>query len=220
MRAWLFAVAAALALGAFAPMVASARDDSVEDDSVEAGSVEAGVLAQINWARTHPAQYARMLRRYRTYFQGRIVQEPDDNTPVMTREGRSAVDEAIAYVERQQPMAPVAEDGRLDQAAAGYVEETGPDGLVGHFGRGDETPRQRVEGAGVRAGSVGEVIAYGPVTPQAVVRQLIVDDGVPGRGHRSVIFDPGYRIAGAGCGAHRVYRTMCVVDFAGAVMGR
>jgi hypothetical protein len=53
-----------------------------------------------------------------------------------------------------------------------------------------------------------------------VVRQLILDDGVVNRGHRLTIFDPNLQIAGAGCGPHAVYRYMCVIDFAGAPIGR
>jgi hypothetical protein len=44
------------------------------------------------------------------------------------------------------------------------------------------------------------------------MRQLIVDDGVADRGHRSIVFSGELRYAGAACGPHPVYRTMCVID--------
>lgn len=207
MRVWL---TAALALICLAPLGAAAQD----------GSMEAAVLAEINWARAHPAEYAGILREYRSYFRGKLVQVPGDDVGVMTFEGARAVDEAIAYVERQRPMAPLGENQQLDQAAADYAAETGRAGVVGHVGPSGRTLMQRIRSAGVWPGLAGEDIAYGPETAEAVVRQLIIDDGVPSRGHRTAIFDPAYRVAGVGCGPHRVYRSMCVIDFAGALVER
>ncbi len=65
-----------------------------------------------------------------------------------------------------------------------------------------------------------EAISYGYQSPQDVVRQLIVDDGVPGRGHRQVLFDASLRFAGVGCGPHRLYGAMCVIDFSGPMVAR
>jgi len=44
------------------------------------------------------------------------------------------------------------------------------------------------------------------------MRQLIVDDGVADRGHREIVYSAELRFAGAACGPHPVYGTMCVID--------
>ncbi|QUD86441.1 CAP domain-containing protein [Phenylobacterium montanum] len=209
MRARLLSLAAAIGLAAACCQAPA-----------QAAPSEGNVLAWINWARAHPAEYADMLREYRSWFQGRVVHAPGDETGVATVEGVAAVDEAIAYVERQRPLPPLEQNDRLTRAAEAYAGATGPSGRVGHVGPHGETLMQRIRAVGVLPSSAGEVIAYGPDTSEAVVRQLIIDDGVPSRGHRMEIFDPGYRVAGVGCGRHRVYRTMCVVDFAGALAER
>jgi len=67
---------------------------------------------------------------------------------------------------------------------------------------------------------MAEDISYGYASPREVVLQLIVDSGVPGRGHRNNIFNPVFRQAGVACGPHRVYGAMCVVDFAGTMLRR
>jgi hypothetical protein len=58
------------------------------------------------------------------------------------------------------------------------------------------------------------VISFGPEQPPAVVIDLVVDDGVPDRGHRKILLDDRLRFAGAACGPHTIYRTMCVIDLA------
>ena len=61
---------------------------------------------------------------------------------------------------------------------------------------------------------VAEVITYGSRTAADVVRQLVVDDGVPDRGHRTILFDPEFRFAGVACAPHPEYREACVVALA------
>jgi uncharacterized protein YkwD len=67
---------------------------------------------------------------------------------------------------------------------------------------------------------VAENIAYGGRSARGVIVQLIVDDGVPDRGHRMNIFDPEYRVVGVGCGPHVRFGDMCVIDFAAGYLER
>lgn len=174
----------------------------------KAGSFESEVLAQVNWARAHPHAYARDLRRrsevVRAGYGG-----PDDP---------EAVDDAIDFLERQAPLPPLRPDGRIASAAMDHVEMQGPRGSVGH-GRPGSLGR-RLQEHGVWAGLEAESISYGQPTPDAVVRQLIIDSGVPNRGHRKDLFGHAYQVAGVACGPHAAYGAMCVIDFAGAIVRR
>lgn len=76
-------------------------------------------------------------------------------------------------------------------------------------------PAVRVNRYGGWEKAIAENISYGPSGARDIVVSLIVDDGVPGRGHRQNIFNPDFRAAGTACGPHAVYGTMCVIDFAG-----
>lgn len=169
------------------------------------------VERQINLARTDPAAYARRLREHRTLYDGDVFRDPD-GLAIRTQEGVSAVDEAIAFLERQTPLPPLAPNAVLRLAAADHVEDQGPFGAVGHVGSGGSTFIDRIVRHGGPAAG-GENISYGSDSGEAVVIQLIVDDGVTDRGHRTNIFRPGYVSAGAACGPHRAYRYMCVIDF-------
>ena len=184
-----------------------------------AGGFDRDVLDAINAARQHPQATADALRRYRATFDGRVAHAHGDPVGVITYEGVAAVDEAIAFLEHQLPL-PALDDARLLSAAArDHADEQGPEGLTGHVSPNGEGPgaRVRARGGGIY---VGETIAYGERDAADMVRSLIVDDGVRGRGHRTLIFSAQFRYAGVGCGAHARYGNICVVDYSGTRDGR
>lgn len=161
-------------------------------------SLDDAVLAELNYARAHPDAYARELRR-----------DPDAGGDPTARE------EAIDFVERQPPLAPLESDRRIAAAAGEHSRAQAASGSVGHGAAGDLGRRLRENG--VWAGLSAENISYGNDTAMGVVRQLIIDSGVPGRGHRHNIFSANYTLAGVACGPHPEYDVMCVIDFAGAM---
>ncbi|GAA0337682.1 CAP domain-containing protein [Sphingomonas oligophenolica] len=181
-------------------------------------TLEDAVLAEINFVRTHPRDYADDLRRYRDLFDGRVVHLPGDPVGEMTNEGTDAVDEAIDFLDRQAPLPALEPGALLARAARGFADEQGASGYTGHRSADGEMPGDRVKrlGGGI---FVGETISYGYDDPVAVVRQLIIDDGLPGRGHRALIFSPGSLYAGVGCGVHPRNRFLCVIDYSASPDG-
>lgn len=183
------------------------------------GGLERQVLAAINQARANPAAYAETLRRYRGYFQDKVVHFPGNPVGLRTKEGPAAVDEAIAFLSRQQPLPPLGDAPILARAAADHAADLGPGGRTGHKGQDGSGPGDRVRRHG-GGGAIAETISYGAADAAGVVRQLVVDDGVPSRGHRKILFDPTYRFAGAGCGGHAAHRSMCVINLSSTAGGR
>lgn len=169
-----------------------------------AGAFDDAVLAELNFAREHPAEYARELQ-----FQTVSAAEQDMDS--VTDSG--ALPEAIDFLMQQRPLEPLAADPRLEATALDHVSAQGPRGEVGHgnFSR-------RLQHREVWAGLAAEDIDYGENSPREVVRRLIVDAGVFNRGHRNNIFGGNFQVAGVSCGPHSVYGSMCVIDFAGALM--
>jgi hypothetical protein len=199
---------AAVLIAACSPLLVAATDSAPRTRGIEAQ-----VLEQINHARQHPRDYADELRDFRRHFDGDVLFLPGDTNGVYTREGVSAVDEAIDFLERQAPLPPLGQGDLLALAAQDHAYAQGEAGATGHISRDGAGPGERVRRRGGNI-FVGESISYGMADADAVVRQLIVDDGVPGRGHRTLLFKNDFRFAGVGCGDHRRYGHMCVVDLA------
>ena len=179
-----------------------------------AGSLEDAVLEEVNFARTHPADYARELRGEQVSgHRGR-------GWSTLADQDSDALDEAIDFLERQAPLPALRGDGRLAASAFDHASVQGPRGELGHGGPGGATFSQRLKREGVWAGLAAEAISYGYDSPRDVVRQLVIDSGVPSRGHRRDIFGRSYQVAGVSCARHALWGAMCVIDFAGALVAR
>lgn len=183
-------------------------------------TAEQAVVREITKIRMFPREYAKYLRALGTHFQGTLWRLRD-HVPIRTHEGRAAVVEAAEFLEKVTPIKGVlAFSEGLHAAAWDHVASQGPTGQTGHKGLDGSTPRQRVERRGRSADLIGEVINYGDETPRMTVIQLVIDDGVPDRGHRRNLFNPEFKVGGAAIGPHKDYGTMVVVDLADEVRDR
>ena len=179
-----------------------------------AGAMEDAILAEINFARMHPQEYAARLRAEPvTKWERALLQAgQDDQDP-------DAYEEALAHLEEQAPLRPLSRDAALASAAYEHVSAQGPVGEIGHDSADGEWFYDRLRRHGLSDTIAAENIAYGPPSPRDVVRALIIDSGVPSRGHRRNIFHESFRVVGVSCGPHRSYSTMCVMDFGGVASG-
>jgi len=205
------------ALGACAMFFASTSAQAGER-ATSVSRLERDVLSEINYAREHPQDYAELLRDYRRHFDGHVLYLPGDPNGVITNEGLDAVDEAIDFLDRQEPLPPLSRGDLLVLAAQDHADDQGMSGASGHASRNGMSPGDRVKRRGGDI-YVGEGIWYGSGDAGAVVRSLIVDDGVRSRGHRALLFQADFRFAGVGCGTHRRFGNICVVDFSGTADG-
>jgi uncharacterized protein YkwD len=187
-----------------------------QEEASPAAANERQVVLEMSQARSRPREWARWLRTQAGYFEGPVWKLPGQ-VPLQTEEGLAALAELIAFLE-QAPLdlGPLRWSEGLSRAARHLVLEQGPTGQTGHTGPGGSTLQSRALGHGLFQSLLGEVISYGPETPRWTVVQLLIDDGVPGRGHRNAIFNPAFHTAGAAIGPHAVHGEMTVVDLADA----
>jgi hypothetical protein len=178
----------------------------------------AQVFAALNEMRADPRGHIADMRVYRDHLNGRLVRMPGTKVTYLTLEGRKPVDEAALFLGAVQRRSILEQDSVLQAAAADHVAAQGISGATGHYDVDGAGPGARVARRGGGA-AVTEVIAYGAFDAADVIRQLVVDDGVPGRGHRRAIFAGNLRYAGVACGPHPKFRTMCVIDMAATPAG-
>ncbi len=179
------------------------------------GISDRAVLEEINLARTEPRLYAGFLKDFRSHFEGKFYRLPGVVPVIETNEGAIAVDEAINFLVSQKPLPALGWSAGLAAAAAELVEEQGKSGATGHNGVKSGGILVRVKRHEIEGRMIGENIAYGPNSERGMVMQLLIDDGVPNRGHRKNQFDPIFDRAGVSCGSHPRYETVCVIDFWG-----
>jgi len=172
------------------------------------------VLQEINAARTNPRQYAAYLDQLRPFYKGKYLTKPGQVT-LVTKEGAQALEEAIRFLQSTVAIPALTLSAAMSRAALDHVQEQGWNGKTGHQGKGGSTPDKRLARYGAWQYTMGENISYGSETARDIVIDLLIDDGVPDRGHRANIFNANYRMTGIAYGPHSSYGSICVIVFAG-----
>ncbi len=175
---------------------------------------EQEILAEINLARSDPAQYARYVIEFRKLYKDRDIYFAD-GTSIITNEGTAAVDEAIEFLRMAKPAAPLVARNGLVLAAKIHLQDLLKSGKSGHRGSDGSVPEQRFNRFGSWKDSVGENIVYRSRSARENVVSLIIDDGTANRGHRKNIFKTTFQVIGIAMDGPPKANTMCVITFAG-----
>jgi uncharacterized protein YkwD len=175
---------------------------------------EKEVLAVLNELRTDPSSQIPVLEKYLTLFDGDKLRFPGE-IPLLTKEGQSAVEEAIRFLKKQSSLPAFELSKGMSMAAADHLRDIGTKGKYGHYGTDGSTPSDRLKRYGTPRVGAAENLGFGEKTGRRMVIMLLIDDGVPGRGHRKTMFNPKYKVTGIACGPHAEFGQMCVIDFAG-----
>ncbi len=166
---------------------------SLKDTDTHPERMSEAVFRELNLARSNPVGYAAYI----------------DAIDADARE-------AIAYLHSAEPVPQLAWSDELTRSAIDHIADTGPRGVLSHEGTDGSRPHDRIERylhpSDISA--TGENIQYGALSPRAIVVELIIDRGVPDRGHRTNIFAPNWTHVGIAVGPHAGYDAMCVMDFA------
>jgi uncharacterized protein YkwD len=175
---------------------------------------------ELNRVRTNPSGYAAALERDLQYYRGNLFRRPGDDAALETREGTSAVVEAIRVLRQTPPMSSLRLSGPISEAAEDHVRDQAPRGLMNHRGTDGSMAWDRVSRYGDWKKKISENMTFGPMTAHDVVAALLIDDGIADRGHRKNVLDPDVRLVGVACGTHKTYRVMCDMVQAGGFVDK
>ncbi|MEL6939212.1 MAG: CAP domain-containing protein [Cyanobacteria bacterium J06598_1] len=163
-------------------------------------------MAEHNRVRQSPQSYIPLLEAYLASMteEGYILHGCGQNCLLTTQEGRSAVEEAIAFLQQQPAVGPILASPPVARAAKAHAQDQ-QTGQTGHTSSDGTSFLQRLSQFGVHGGGIGENISYGAADAEDVMMKLLIDDGVPSRGHRVNIFAASWEKVGVGCGTHATY---------------
>lgn len=177
--------------------------------------LEREVIHELNKVRTDPKRFAEeYMEELRAAFDGKTFTYPGQ-TPVLSAEGIFPLNECIEVLKKTSPMPLLYPAEGLAKAAFYLADDQKKHGGIGHISRNGMTPQNRIEKYGEWDICSAEDITYGSFEAQQIVIALLIDDGVPDRGHRKNVLNPGFRFAGVSFGGHLTYQAMCVIDYAG-----
>jgi uncharacterized protein YkwD len=184
--------------------------------------VEKDVIFEINKVRTNPQKYAEEVIQP---ILDSFIDNPWNNPLIRrkgdiwlsTSEGKSAINELIAELNKTKPMQILTPSAGMSKAAKEHTKDRASHSTTGHVGSDGSQFWDRVDRYGkinlFQAGG-GECLSYGSNTGIDIVLQLLIDDGVASRGHRKILLDSGASKIGVGFGEHPTYNYMCTLDLA------
>ena len=170
------------------------------------------VWALQNQIRMNPKMLIPQLQATIPKFKGNLLERPGIN--LMTNEGAAAYHETIEFLKKQEPLEPLAWKDEIAKASADHTKDIGPAGITGHTGSDGSSMGERIKRY-YTYNAAGENIDFGSDDANGILVSLIVDDGVPSRGHRKNIFSKDFNQTGCFSGYHKQYGSMCTLNYVG-----
>lgn len=101
---------------------------------------------------------------------------------------------------------------KLCQSAGFHANDMGVKGTTGHNSSDGTKCFDRIHKYH-HGGFMAENCSYGYSDALNIVMQLLIDDGIASKGHRTNILSPNYKRIGISIKPHKGYRYNCVMDF-------
>ena len=173
------------------------------------------VAEEVSLLRVDPPAYSKFLEEHLAKdWVSDVLFRGSDGEQYTSVEGKAAVKEVIEVLKNTAPLSRMVPNQLLEKASADHTLDTFKNDLMGHIGSDNSKIEERIQRYGVWRGQCGENIDYGNSEARAIIMHLLIDDGVPDRGHRKNLLAAPFLMVGASLGPHPRYGVCCVMDFA------
>ena len=150
-------------------------------------TIEPEILSEINRVRTNPQGYAKWLEEQKQHYDGIWLKLPGEK-PIRTNRGLKALNEAIAFLQKQQPLSPLPQSEATAANASDKLENFATSKNI-------------------------QYISYGRTTPKGIVMSLVVDDLFPDRRRRKSLLSPDADNTGVVCKSDPTYAKVCAIAY-------
>lgn len=172
------------------------------------------VLVELNIARSKPLTYSRKLEKImkEDFSETQQMIRYINKTPIQTKEGKGAFQEAIKFLNNVRPLNVVKTNRSITKSAEDLVSSLtlheGDD--FNNFGK----INVRMNKYGVTFGDVIEIVDYGNFTPEEVIVNFLVCDGDTTRKERAILFTNTCSCVGIASGLMPSEKVCTVINFA------
>ena len=136
-----------------------------------------------------------------------------DEDPIQTYEGVSAVNDSIQFLKNQKPLNELILNKDITQACKDHIEDIGPKGLTTHEGSKGCNIGDRIEKYCEWDGATAENLDFGFQKAENILLNMIIDDGVKERFQRMNLFNPEFNYVGIAAGPHKEYGICVAIGF-------
>jgi uncharacterized protein YkwD len=151
-------------------------------------SIERQMVAEVNLVRAYPKVYAQLVKKY--------LSDQSAGIWGLNEDEYDAALELIAELEKSQPLRILEPRECLAKAASAHGLDCQKRGFFDHTGSDGSDPWTRIKricptltGSENGAGDVS-------IHPRGPVMSLLIDSGIPGRGHRKNLLNPHWKYFG------------------------
>ncbi|GAB4378324.1 MAG: hypothetical protein Kow0075_08110 [Salibacteraceae bacterium] len=162
---------------------------------------EKQVIFYINLLRMNPALFSESYLQ--PYLDEHSIKKDKD------------VKELMKELEETEGTMPLKPSELLTKVARNHAVDMGETGRTGHTSSDGKSFKERMAEVSEKYAGVNENANYGLSDPLAIVIDLLIDRGVPNKGHRKNMLDPLMEYVGVAIEPHKRLRYNCVQVFAG-----
>ena len=194
------------------------KEDDQDQEKVNYNAIQVSLYKELNKLRKDPRSYIPLIEaEMNTIKKNNVLKKKGSNLQIQTLEGRAAYEDAILFLEQQEPVQPLTKEIRLSYAAADLVKDIGERGVVTHQDKDGLFVSERIEKYCEWDFCANEVIEVSSKNAQDILVSLLVDDGIRDRLDRRALFQHIYNYVGIACGPHSEYEIVTVLVFAGGI---